>query len=74
MGEGEAMTARHETIRAIARQIALSEHVVFDKLDAKNRMRIETMAENIMATVERRMRAQGKCLAQALRAEWEMPA
>lgn len=65
------MTARKETINLIARQIALSEQRIFAKLDPKNLTRLETMAEGIVATVERKMRAQGNGMALALKANWE---
>lgn len=45
---------RTETLTLIARQIAVSEGRIWDKLDHKARAALLTLAGSIMATVERR--------------------
>jgi hypothetical protein len=50
-----AMTQRDEAKTLIARQIAVSEGRVWDRLDHKARAILLTLAESILATVERKM-------------------
>lgn len=50
------MTSRAEAKTLIARQIATNEGRVWDRLDAKAHATLNTLAENLIATVERKMR------------------
>ena len=47
---------RDETKTLIARQIAVNQGLVWDRIDHKRRAGIMTLAEGILATVERKMR------------------
>ena len=48
---------RDETLTLIARQIAISEGRVWNSITHNTRAELLTLAGNILATVERRMRA-----------------
>jgi hypothetical protein len=71
---GDAMTARHDTIQWSARKIASHEGKVLNDLPAGDRLAYETLANIILATVERKMAAQSKELAACLARDWEVPA
>jgi hypothetical protein len=49
------VTARDETKTLIARQIATAHGVIFIKAPPRYQMEMLTLAENILATVERKM-------------------
>lgn len=44
---------REVTITLIARQIAVSQGMIWDKLPPKRQIEVKTLAQNIVATVER---------------------
>lgn len=61
------MTARSETITLIARQVATFNGVSYSMLAtkpalAKRKASFDTLAESILATVERRLRAEDNCI------------
>lgn len=64
------MSARSETLFLVARQIATFNGQIFDKLDMRKRAATLTLAENILATVERKLRAEDNCLLDHL-SEWQ---
>jgi hypothetical protein len=66
---GGLMTARSETKTLIARQISLIEGRSWHQLSTAKRLEYLTHAENLLATVERKLRAEDNCLLDHL-ADW----
>lgn len=64
------MSARAETKVLIARQVSLVEGRSWSQLSAASRIQYLTIAENILATVERKMSAESDRLANALTWDW----
>lgn len=64
------MTARTETKLLIARQIATLEGYVWDKLNPGRKVILETVAENILATVERKLRSCDVSILDHIESEW----